>query len=72
MESTELAFDTEALRKTRRMLEISQKELAKRVNVTRASIISWEKGTVVPNIGHVNKLASALGVPSRSLLKGGE
>lgn len=49
-----------AVRKRRRNLDITQSELAKAVNISRAYLISIEKGRQTPSVDIALKIATVL------------
>jgi len=49
------------VREARTVLELTQEELAQRVQATRQTIISIEKGNYVPSVLLALKIASTLG-----------
>ena len=48
----------------------SQLELAVRIGVSQSNITRWERGTVVPQRGHLLSLARAFGVPVAAIAFG--
>ncbi len=62
------------VRRHRRLREWTQEDLAKRVEVTRQTIISIEGGKYNPSIGLALRIARAFGMPVEELfqLEGGE
>ena len=63
-----------SVRHHRRMLDITQQELAERIGVTRQTILSIEKGKYTPSVALALQLAVVLGVRVEDLfqLKKGE
>lgn len=53
------------LRKERNM---TQRELAERLNVTDKAVSKWERGLSCPDVSSLPKLAETLGVPVETLL----
>ncbi|MGN0628229.1 MAG: helix-turn-helix domain-containing protein [Oscillospiraceae bacterium] len=53
------------LRKERNM---TQRELAEKLNVTDKAVSKWERGLSCPDVSSLPKLAEALGVPVETLL----
>jgi DNA-binding XRE family transcriptional regulator len=51
---------------------LTQKELAKLVDVSRPTVAGWEQGTIVPKLSHINSAAAALGVKPEELVTTGE
>lgn len=51
---------SEKIKSTRELLGITQTELAKRANISRISVGNYERGTRIPNIEVILKLAKAL------------
>jgi len=49
-------------------LNLTQRELAKRVGVTAAAISLWETGRLNPRKDRLAKIAEALGYPVRTLI----
>jgi transcriptional regulator with XRE-family HTH domain len=47
---------------------LSQEELAKKVNVSRPTLAGWEQGTIEPKLHHINKAAAELGVEPEDLI----
>ncbi|MGN0627525.1 MAG: helix-turn-helix domain-containing protein [Oscillospiraceae bacterium] len=54
-----------ALRKERNM---TQRELAEKMNVTDKAVSKWERGLSCPDVSSLPDLAEALGVPVETLL----
>lgn len=57
------------VRKHRRLLDITQQELADRIGVTRQTILSIEKGRYNPSVGLALQIAAALGLSVESLFE---
>jgi transcriptional regulator with XRE-family HTH domain len=51
---------------------LTQKDLAKKLNITDSAITRYERGDREPNIEMINKLAAALGVSSNDLISATE
>ena len=66
MEAKELG---EFIAKTRKEKQITQAELAKRLNVTDKAVSRWERGIGYPDINTLEPLANALGVSLTELMK---
>ena len=58
----------ETLRKLRAESGLSQRELAKRMYVTRSTIARWENGSRLPDAAMLSRLAQCLGVNVGTLL----
>ncbi len=58
------------IRSVREMLGISQAELAKRVNLTRTSLVNIEAGRQRMLLHSIEDFARALGTTPKTLLKG--
>ncbi len=58
------------LREWRERRLLTQKELAEKIGVTVGTINRIERGVHRPRLGTVRKLAEALGVEPRELMKG--
>jgi len=58
----------ENIRVLRKSKELSQEELAAKLNVVRQTISKWEKGTSVPDAEMIIKIAEALGTTVNTLL----
>lgn len=56
------------IKKYRKASNLSQEELAEKINVTRQSISLWETGKTQPSIDILVKLASVLGITTDELL----
>ena len=56
------------IKKYRKIKNLSQEELADKVNVTRQSVSLWETGKTQPSVDVLIKLASVLGVATDELL----
>ncbi len=52
----------------RRELTLTQKELAKKLNVSRQAITKWENDTGVPDIDNVLKISTFFNIPVEELL----
>ncbi len=57
--------------RSRKMLGMSQKELAARLNVTDKAVSKWERGISFPDISMLIPLSQALGIGLYDLLTGG-
>ena len=66
MEAKELG---EFIAKTRKENQITQAELAKRLNVTDKAVSRWERGLGYPDINTLEPLADALGVSLMELMR---
>ena len=62
------ALFAEALRKLRIERGLSQREFAKRVFVTRSTVVRWEDGSCIPDAVTMPRLAQCLGVDVDMLL----
>ena len=60
------------IKKYRKAGNLSQEELAEKINVTRQSISLWETGKTQPSIDILVKLSSVLGVTTDELLTGSD
>lgn len=58
----------ERIRALRKMMNMSQEELAKRVGVTKQSVCNWENDNIQPSVEMLEKLASVLSVSTDNLL----
>ena len=58
----------ERLKKTRELNELSQKNLAKLLNVSISAISNWERGTATPSTQSIIKLCEILKVSANYLL----
>jgi len=52
----------------RQEAQITQKELANKLNVDQTTISSWETGRTEPCIGQADEIANALGITKQKLL----
>ena len=66
MEAKELG---EYIAKKRKEKQITQKELAKRLNVTDKAVSRWERGLGFPDINTFEPLADALGITLTELMR---
>ena len=58
----------ETLRKLRTERGLSQRELAKRMYVTRSTVARWENGSRLPDAAMISRVAQCLGVDVNALL----
>ena len=58
----------ETLRRLRTAKGLSQKELAKRMYVTRPTVARWESGSRMPDAAMISQLSKCLGVDVNTLL----
>jgi transcriptional regulator with XRE-family HTH domain len=65
-----LEVDTAKLRRLRREAALSQQELADRAGTTQETISRLERGHNAARGSTIRKLANALGVQPRELMKG--
>ena len=56
------------LKRHRQAAGMSQAQLAEKMNVTRQTISSWERGNSYPDLGSLTRLAEVLGVGVEELL----
>ncbi len=56
------------IEEARKRSSLSQAELARKMGVTRASVVMWESGDKEPSTKHLRELAVTLGVSSDYLL----
>ena len=56
------------LKRHRQAGGMSQAQLAEKMNVTRQTVSSWERGNSYPDIGSLTRLAEVLGVEVQMLL----
>lgn len=54
----------------RKELQLTQKQLAEKLNVTDKAVSKWERGLSLPDIGLLTPLAEALGLTVAELLRG--
>ena len=66
MEANELGLFIASLRKEK---QITQAELAKRLNVTDKAVSRWERGLGFPDINTLEPLADSLGISLSELMK---
>lgn len=57
------------VRKHRRLLDLTQEQLADRVDVTRQTIVSIERGKYNPSVGLALQISKVLGAPVESLFE---
>lgn len=57
------------VRQTRRLRHMSQRQLASRMQVPRTYISKIENGKAIPTLGSLERLATALGVEMRQLVR---
>ena len=57
--------------KKRRAINLTQKELADRLNITDKAVSKWERGLSFPDISLLIPLAEILNINLYDLLKGG-
>ena len=55
------------IKEYRQRANLSQKQLAEKIHVTRQTIGSWEKGTTTPSVRYLDRLCGALGSYSYEL-----
>ena len=58
----------ERIKMLREQREMTQSELAKRLNITRSSVNAWEQGISVPSTQYIVELAALLHVSTDYLL----
>lgn len=52
----------ESIKSARKNSGLSQEELAKKIDVTHASVSFWENGVNIPNVRDIWKMADELGM----------
>lgn len=57
------------LKNARKKLDISQSELARRLNVVQGAIGNWENGTRTPSLKELVKIAEALNTTPAKLIE---
>lgn len=62
----------EKLKQTRQQQNLTQSEVANRLNVSRKTISSWETGRSLPNFDLVNQLADLYHIPTSQLISDGK
>ena len=62
----------ESIRYHRKRLDLTQAQLAQRLNVTSQAVSKWESGTGLPDLSMAAPLARALGTTTDELLRFGE
>jgi repressor LexA len=60
----------ERVKSLRESADMTQEELAKRMDVSRPTVTSWESGKIRPRLARLDDLASLLGTTSYYLLNG--
>ena len=60
----------ENIRKIRKVHDLKQSELAKKLNVSHATVSSWETGRTEPNIGMVEKMCEIFNCSKSELIDG--
>ena len=58
--------------KKRKAMNLTQKELADRLNITDKAVSKWERGLSFPDISILIPLAEILNISLYDLLKGGD
>lgn len=57
------------LKERRQALRLTQSELASKLNMTRRSVIRWEKGQAMPSTKKLRKLAELMGCSPEDFFK---
>ena len=52
----------------RKIKKLTQKQVAKQLGISKATLSSWETGKSLPNIKQLYKMSKILGVPMEDLL----
>lgn len=52
----------------RKIKKLPQKQVAKQLGISKATLSSWETGKSLPNIKQLYKMSKILGVPMEDLL----
>lgn len=63
---------SEQIRKHRKLSNLTQEGLAKKLHTTRQSVSKWEQGSLEPNIQTLNDLAKLFGISLDHLVNGEE
>lgn len=53
---------SDRIKSSRKQIKMTMDELAKEMNVTQATIVKWENGTVTPRLSKINELSKILDV----------
>lgn len=56
------------IRRQRRWIDMTQKDLAKAIGVSLSTVADWERGTRNPSIGNLTALAGVFGMTETELL----
>ena len=69
-------MDSEKMRKyiakLRKQKDMTQKELADKINVTDKAVSKWERGKGIPDIVNLEKLANVFGITIVELINSGK
>ncbi len=63
-----MAFDNKEMRRRRLKLNLSQEDLAHKLNVRGQTVYRWEAGAKTPSHDTVDALAKALGMKAKDLI----
>lgn len=47
---------------------MNQEEAARKIGVTKATVVSWEKGKTIPDVDRAQRMADVYGVPMQFIL----
>ena len=60
---------TNNIKKFRETLKLTQEQLSEKIDVTRKTICSWERGKSSPNAEHLTKLTEVLHVNANEIIE---
>lgn len=63
-----MSYTSTQLKKIRKQRRMSQTEVAKKLNVSGATVCSWEKGTRKPSSKHIKKICKVYQVSPNDIL----
>ena len=64
-----MPFDSAKMRKCRDALGISREKLGRQIDVSSGTVYHWETGVRTPTLDHVDRIAAALGIKAKELVK---
>ena len=64
-----MPFDCAKMRRRRDALGISREKLGRQIDVSSGTVYHWETGVRTPTLEHVDRIAAALGIPAKELVR---
>jgi len=64
-----MPFDSAKMRRRRDALGLSRDKLGRQLDVSGGTVYHWETGQRTPTLDHIDRIAAALGIKARELVR---